>query len=509
MPRVKHGATGHLQEEVVVRGTRHTPASPNGARHANLVKGQSISIEGQYAGNYPRSMYFARPKRPLSTQTPPNNQRMTSMGLDAAPPITSAGLDAAPLITSAGSNRSQTEMKALCRPAVPRPLKPKAGNDRGHYTKKQVKPPTNHNLAMRLDQPNTYWRCPFCPVEYNALMDLRAHNAKHHGGQLFGLECGQCGFQTDSPKLLREHQSRVHEGKEANIIDRKAADAPADTAISAPNASNENTSATPIGKDNRTFAAGAGGTRNKEINRPNKGLDEDGVSQNLPLSPGEQTASPIPGPPHDVPGLPVGTNGPEDAWDGVENDQSEIAGPIQRSMEAISSINDLDNVFVEPSAALQQDIEPRSVKEAEATPITLEDDSSHVICPTCYEYLPLARYTLHRHDRSCHHPARPPEVTKERGLDSRHERGNRGGDHLTWSKRVTEGNDWLRTNRPPVIRKAKQHEIQHWSTNRKKMTAIYKEALRKPNFDGTYNVNGKITSLQELKRQIWDLPRCF
>ena len=231
-----------------------------------------------------------------------------------------------------------------------------------------------------------------------------------------------------------------------------------------------------------------------------------------------------PKPPHDVPGLPVGTDEPtsravwqqpklpynsKDAQDRAGNGRPEIDMPIRRSMEIISSINDLDNVFTEPSAAPQRDIGLGNVEEVEAAPITLEDDNSHVICPTCYEYLPQARYTLHRHSRDCHHPARPPEATKEHSLESRHGWGTQDGDHLTWSELANKENDWPRASRPPMIRKAKQHEIQHWSTNRGKMTAVYKEALRKPNFDGTYNVNGKITSLQELKRQIWDLPRCF
>ena len=532
MPYDRHGATGYLQEEVAVKGARHTPASPNEneTEQANLVRGQLISIRGRYANDYSQSKHFHRPGRPSSTQASSNNQRTKNTGFDAAP-----------LITPTGLTRSQAEMKALCRPPIPRPLTQKTENDRGRRAKKRTKISTSQNSATKLDQPNAYWRCPFCPVEYNALMDLRAHNAKHHGGQLFGLECGQCGFQTDSPKLLREHQSRVHEGKEADIIDGKAADVPADTAIPAnmytTNASNENTSATPVGKDDRTPAAGAGGTRDKEINRPNspetgrnnmleedKGFDKGGVIRNLLPNSGKRTTLFTPKPPHDIPGLPIGTDEPtsraawqqpklpydsKDAQDRAGNGRPEIDMPIRRSMEIISSINDLDNVFAEPPAAPQRDIGLGSVEEVEAAPITLEDDNSHVICPTCYEYLPQARYTLHRRSRDCHHPSRPPEVTKEHSLEPRHGWRTQGRDHLTRSELANEKNEWPRANRPPVIRKAKQHEIQYWSTNRGKMTAIYKKALRKPNFDGTYNVNGQITSLQELKRQVWDLPRCF
>ena len=182
---------------------------------------------------------------------------------------------------------------------------------------------------------------------------------------------------------------------------------------------------------------------------------------------------------------------------------------VQKSMELISSITDLDNVFSGPSAAPQWDIGLQSIEEVEVTPIKLEDDSSHIICPTCYEYLPQARYTLHRHSRDCHHPSRPPEAIKENNLEPRHGWGAQEGVHLAQGELANEENEWPRADRPPVIRKAKRDEIHHWSTVRGRMTAIYKKALRKPNFDGTYNVNGQITSLQELKRQVWDLPRCF
>ena len=225
---------------------------------------------------------------------------------------------------------------------------------------------------------------------------------------------------------------------------------------------------------------------------------------------GERKALFIPEIPQNVPGPPIGTGEPTSGavWQRLELPCNSDMH-IQKSMELISSITDLDNVFSGPSAAPQWDIGPQSIEEVEVTPIKLEDDSSHVICPTCYEYLPQARYTLHRHSRDCHHPSRPPEVIKEHSLEPRHGWNAQGGDHLARSELANEKNEWPRANRPPVIRKAKQHEIQYWSTIRGKMTAIYKKALRKPNFDGTYNVNGKITSLQELKRQVWDLPRCF
>ena len=185
-------------------------------------------------------MHFARPERPSSMQAPPNDRRTTSMGPSMAPPT-----------TSASSNRSQTEMKALCRPPIPRPLRPKAENNQGGQTKKQAKLSTNHHLATRLDQPDTFWRCPFCPVKYNTFLALKAHNNEHHGGQLFRLECGQCGFQTDSPQLLRKHQVRIHEAKGANTPGESVAAIPAneDAATTPTSTPGESVAAIPANED--------------------------------------------------------------------------------------------------------------------------------------------------------------------------------------------------------------------------------------------------------------------
>ena len=151
----------------------------------------------------------------------------------------------------------------------------------------------------------------------------------------------------------------------------------------------------------------------------------------------------------------------------------------------------------------------KNIEETEVAPIELVDDNLKVICPTCYDFLPKAHYLPHRHSRDCHPPSRPPE-NEEHGLEHLHHQGTWGRSRPTQGELAGEQrHGWPPADRPPVIRKAKQQEMQYWSTIREKMTAIYKKALRKPNIDGTYNVNGQITSLQELKRQIWNLPRCF
>ena len=304
-------------------------------------------------------MYSARPERPLPMQAPPDNRRTMSMGLDAAPtttftgldaapPLTLAGLDAAPLTTSTSSNRSQAEMKTLCRPPVPRPLKPKAGNNRGHYTKKQIKPPTNHNLATSLDQPNTYWRCPFCPVEYNTFLALKTHNDGQHGGQLFRLECGQCGFQTDSPKLLRGHQARMHAVRETDTLGESVAAVSADAATTiAPVSASESTSAILVNEDTATAIAGAAGT----ITGGKTGeLLCQGTLQNNPAT-------------HKNRGMGPPPSSNSNMQNEAEANPPQVNTPTPESAELLASIANLDNVFLGPPATLWPEDELQNIEE--------------------------------------------------------------------------------------------------------------------------------------------------
>merc|ERR1739842_244060 len=174
----------------------------------------------------------------------------------------------------------------------------------------------------------------------------------------------------------------------------------------------ESTPTTTVDKDDRTAAAGAGGTRDRETNKPDPPetdwddtlggdgrLDENGVVQSLSSNSGGRTALFTPRPPHDAPGLPADTDEPTSkaVWqrpkspydsknmqDKAGDGRPEIDTPFWRSVELISNITDLDNVFAEPPAATQRDIGIRNEEEVEVAPIELEDDSSHVICPTCY-----------------------------------------------------------------------------------------------------------------------------
>lgn len=66
-----------------------------------------------------------------------------------------------------------------------------------------------------------------------------------------------------------------------------------------------------------------------------------------------------------------------------------------------------------------------------------------------------------------------------------------------------------RKQQPKVVSSAiaaeiRQRDVRN-STRAANTIAAYRAALRKPNTDGTYNVNGKVMSMLDIKRQIWNL----
>ena len=105
----------------------------------------------------------------------------------------------------------------------------------------------------------------------------------------------------------------------------------------------------------------------------------------------------------------------------------------------------------------------------EDIPIETANDIFHVICPTYCDVVPKIRYAFHKNSESSRSLTRPPEVamtTKTRQCNA--------------STRIS-------------------------MTATDRIAMIYRTALRKPNIDGTYNENGKVMSLQELKEHVWNL----
>ena len=108
-----------------------------------------------------------------------------------------------------------------------------------------------------------------------------------------------------------------------------------------------------------------------------------------------------------------------------------IGTPTRESTALIAGITNLDNVFLGPSLAPWTEDELQNIDEVEVMPIGLEDDSSHVICPTCYDYLPKDHYLLHKRSENCYSPSRPPEIAKAHGLEPHHQNALGGGPPYT------------------------------------------------------------------------------
>ena len=284
----------------------------------------------------------------------------------------------------------------------------------------------------------------------------------------------------------------MHAVKETDALGENVATISADAAtIIAPVSASESTSAMVANEDTATAIADAASTRGKTGEFPCQG-----TLQNSPATHKNREMGPLPG---------SNSNMQKE----TEADPPRINTFTPESAELLTSIANLENVFLGPPSTLWPEDELQDIEETEVMPIELEDDDFNVICPTCYDFLPKSHYLRHRRNQNCHPPSRPPEAVEKHGLEPQYNNARGKGRPIRSELIGEQKSGWSPAGRPPAIRKAEQHEIQYWTTIRKKMTAAYKKALRKPNVDGTYNVNGQITSLQELKRQIWNLPRCF
>ena len=160
------------------------------------------------------------------------------------------------------------------------------------------------------------------------------------------------------------------------------------------------------------------------------------------------------------------------------------------------------------------------VLEVEDMPIGLKDDIFHVICPTCYVIVSKKGYSSHRNSKSCHSPARPPEDTPDEfscetchrtfqsvEANDLHEpcksssnyvptRRNKRTHHtsLPMASKTMQRNAGLSTGATDNDIRQRGALARLSTMVNDKMAAIYRAALRKPNVDGTYNVNGQVMS---------------
>lgn len=148
-------------------------------------------------------------------------------------------------------------------------------------------------------------------------------------------------------------------------------------------------------------------------------------------------------------------------------------------------------------------------------PVELGDNTFHVICPTCYNIIPKIRYMSHKNSKSCYLPVRPPEDTPDKSSCKTCHQTFESVEANDLHEPCEAANNYTpaRQNRRRHIdsslmnTKARQRDVRLSMMATDRIAVIYRAALRKPNVDGTYNVNGQVMSLQELKRHIWNLSR--
>ena len=167
-------------------------------------------------------------------------------------------------------------------------------------------------------------------------------------------------------------------------------------------------------------------------------------------------------------------------------------------------------ILLGAASATQASSTPKEivVLEVEDMPIELEDNIYHIIWLPCYDIIPKIRYTSHKNSKSCHSPARPPEDTldkfscetchrsfKSKESNDLHEPCKAASNYIPTrkSKRV-------HNTRSVVAAKVRQRDIRLSMMATDRIAAIYRVAMRKPNIDGTYNVNGQDMSMQDLKK---------
>ena len=185
---VKRKTEEYLQHEVVVKKSTHVPAGiPKGAWHPNVERKRPMAIARH-----------TNVKHTIKVQSPAANSRVSRLVPDANMP--SSNLE----VTGAASRILPVNLSKNCKAE-----KTETGlnNRRGATCER----PDDRNLSAQIDGPNTFWTCAFCSNKLDTLLELTAHVYEKHQDGLFLHECEPCNFQTEDPRLAREHQTRVHD----------------------------------------------------------------------------------------------------------------------------------------------------------------------------------------------------------------------------------------------------------------------------------------------------------
>ena len=163
----------------------------------------------------------------------------------------------------------------------------------------------------------------------------------------------------------------MHAVRETDTLGESVAAVSADAATTiAPVSASESTSAMLVNEDTATAIADAASTRGKTGEFPCQG-----TLQNSPATHKNREMGPLPG---------SNSNMQKE----TEADPPRINTFTPESAELLTSIANLDNVFLGPPSTLWPEDELQDIEETEVMPIELEDDDFNVICPTCYDFLP-------------------------------------------------------------------------------------------------------------------------
>ena len=172
---------------------------------------------------------------------------------------------------------------------------------------------------------------------------------------------------------------------------------------------------------------------------------------------------------------------------------------------------------------------PKEVVTLEVEDMPVAVDGEGYVCVTCYELIPESEYASHRKRQDCHSPAQPLEAehndtsraataqrigrkcsTCHRVFRSEHAKDAHEPCEIARRGTLTETDDRRQPKKltSTTAAKLKQQEARLSTTSTERMVE-YRAVIRKPNTKGTYNVNGKVMSKQDINRRIRSLsPYC-
>ena len=161
--------------------------------------------------------------------------------------------------------------------------------------------------------------------------------------------------------------------------------------------------------------------------------------------------------------------------------------------------------------------------EAEAMPVELSGEG--YLCVSCWEVIPKAQYASHRQRKDCispgqppatRPPARPPAARRKRKSSCEtchrtirserendfHEPCNAANNNIAEEPKKRKQQPEVNSSVNAAAIRQRDKQVSNRAANK---IATYHAVLEIPNSDGTYNVDGKIVSISDIKRGIRNL----